>query len=88
MLRRNAIEPVIGHAKSDGLLERNRLAGAEAATIKAILATPSTGPRLPEIFAATSWSDFFADNKVTTPNCMAMLNLVCAAGGRTFFEAP
>ena len=26
--RRAAVEPVIGHAKSDGLLERNRLAGA------------------------------------------------------------
>jgi IS5 family transposase len=25
--RRNAIEPIIGHAKSDGLLERNHLAG-------------------------------------------------------------
>src|SRR4051812_5647563 len=26
--RRNAIEPVIGHLKSDGLVERNRLLGA------------------------------------------------------------
>jgi IS5 family transposase len=32
--RRNAIEPIIGHTKSDGLLERNHLAGAAGAAIK------------------------------------------------------
>jgi hypothetical protein len=37
LLRRNAVEPVIGHAKSDGLLERNRLAGAEGDATNAIL---------------------------------------------------
>jgi transposase, IS5 family len=35
--RRNAIEPVIDHTKSDGLLERNRLAGAKGGAINAIL---------------------------------------------------
>ena len=35
--RRAAVEPVIGHAKSDGLLERNRLAGARGDAINAIL---------------------------------------------------
>ena len=35
--RRNAIEPIIGHTKSDGLLERNHLAGATGDAIKAIL---------------------------------------------------
>jgi IS5 family transposase len=35
--RRSAIEPVIAHAKSDGLLERNRLAGARGDAINAIL---------------------------------------------------
>jgi transposase, IS5 family len=35
--RRSAIEPIIGHTKSDGLLERNRLAGARGDTINAIL---------------------------------------------------
>ena len=35
--RRGAIEPVIGHTKSDGLLERNRLAGAKGDAINAIL---------------------------------------------------
>ena len=37
MRRRCAIEPVIGHTKSDGLLERNRLAGAKGGAINAIL---------------------------------------------------
>ncbi len=35
--RRSAIEPVIGRTKSDGLLERNRLAGAKGDAINAIL---------------------------------------------------
>jgi len=35
--RRSAIEPVIGHTKSDGLLERNHLAGARGDAINAIL---------------------------------------------------
>jgi IS5 family transposase len=35
--RRCAIEPIIGHTKSDGLLERNRLAGAKGDAINAIL---------------------------------------------------
>ena len=35
--RRSAIEPIIAHAKSDGLLERDRLAGAKGDAINAIL---------------------------------------------------
>ena len=35
--RRSAIEPVIGHTKSDGLLERNHLIGAHGDAINAIL---------------------------------------------------
>jgi transposase, IS5 family len=35
--RRAAVEPIIGHAKSDGLLERNRLADARGDTINAVL---------------------------------------------------
>ena len=35
--RRAAVEPIIGHAKSDRLLERNRLAGAHGDAINAIL---------------------------------------------------
>ena len=37
MRRRSAIEPIIGHVKSDGLLERNHLAGARGDAINAIL---------------------------------------------------
>jgi IS5 family transposase len=35
--RSSAIEPVVGHTKSDGLLERNRLAGARGDAINTIL---------------------------------------------------
>jgi len=35
--RRNGIEPVIGHMKQDGLLERNQLKGAEGDIINAML---------------------------------------------------
>lgn len=34
--RRNAIEPIIGHTKSDGLLERNHLAGGAGSAVNAI----------------------------------------------------
>jgi len=44
--RRNAIEPVIGHLKSDGLLERNHLAGAAGDAINAILAAAGHNLRL------------------------------------------
>jgi hypothetical protein len=35
--RRNTVEPILGHTKSDGLLERNHLAGATGDAINAIL---------------------------------------------------
>ena len=35
--RRAAVEPVMGHAKSDGLLEHNRLAGSRGDAINAVL---------------------------------------------------
>ena len=35
--RRSAIEPVIGHLKADGLLERNHLKGAEGDLVNALL---------------------------------------------------
>ena len=37
MRRRNAIEPVLGHMKTDGLLERNHLHGPEGDAVNAIL---------------------------------------------------
>jgi len=44
--RRSAVEPVIGHLKSDGLLERNRLAGAAGDAINAVLAAAGHNLRL------------------------------------------
>jgi IS5 family transposase len=44
--RRNAIEPIIGHTKSDGLLERNHLAGASGDAINAILVAAGHNMRL------------------------------------------
>lgn len=44
--RRNAIEPIIGHTKSDGLLERNHLAGASGDAINAILVAVGHNLRL------------------------------------------
>jgi IS5 family transposase len=46
MRRRNGIEPVIGHMKSDGLLERNHLAGAEGDATNAILCAAGHNMRL------------------------------------------
>lgn len=44
--RRNAIEPIIGHTKTDGLLERNHLAGATGDAINAILVAAGHNLRL------------------------------------------
>ena len=44
--RRSAVEPVIGHMKSDGLLERDHLAGAAGDAINAILAAAGHNLRL------------------------------------------
>ena len=44
--RRSAVEPVIGHMKSDGLLERNHLAGAAGDAINAVLAAAGHNLRL------------------------------------------
>jgi IS5 family transposase len=44
--RRNAIEPIIGHTKSDGLLERNHLTGASGDAINAILVAAGHNLRL------------------------------------------
>lgn len=44
--RRSAIEPVIGHLKADGLLERNHLRGKEGDAINAVLAAAGHNLRL------------------------------------------
>jgi len=46
MRRRSGIEPVIGHLKADGLLERNHLKGPEGDAINAILAAAGHNIRL------------------------------------------
>lgn len=46
MRRRSAIEPVIGHLKEDGHLERNHLARAEGDAINAILSAAGHNMRL------------------------------------------
>ena len=46
MRRRNAVEPVIGHMKGDGLLERNHLAGPEGDATNAILCAAGHNFRL------------------------------------------
>ena len=46
MRRRNGIEPVIGHMKDDGLLERNQLAGAAGDAANVILCAAGHNMRL------------------------------------------
>jgi IS5 family transposase len=46
MRRRNGIEPVIGHLKSDGLLERNHLHGVDGDAINAVLCAAGHNLRL------------------------------------------
>ena len=46
MRRRSGIEPVIGHLKHDGHLERNHLAGPEGDAINAILSAVGQNMRL------------------------------------------
>ncbi|MBA3897612.1 MAG: IS5 family transposase [Sphingomonadaceae bacterium] len=53
--RRNAIEPIIGHTKSDGLLERNHLAGATGDAINAILVAAGHNMRLLVAWLTALW---------------------------------
>jgi IS5 family transposase len=46
MRRRNGIEPVIGHLKDDGHLERNHLRGPDGDAINAILCAAGHNLRL------------------------------------------
>jgi transposase, IS5 family len=46
MRRRNSVEPVLGHMKADGLLERNRLLGPEGDAVNAILCAVGHNCRL------------------------------------------
>jgi transposase, IS5 family len=53
--RRSAIEPVIGHLKSDGLLERNHLKGADGDAINAILCAIGHNMRLLAAWLKKLW---------------------------------
>lgn len=53
--RRSAVEPIIGHTKSDGLLERNHLAGAHGDAINAILTAAGHNMRLLFAWLALLW---------------------------------
>jgi IS5 family transposase len=53
--RRNAIEPIIGHTKSDGLLERNHLAGAPGDAINAVLVAAGHNMRLLIAWITALW---------------------------------
>ncbi|MEC5293691.1 IS5 family transposase [Aurantimonas sp. C2-6-R+9] len=53
--RRNAIEPIIGHTKSDGLLERNHLAGATGDAINAVLVAAGHNMRLLVAWLTALW---------------------------------
>ena len=53
--RRNAIEPIIGHTKSDGLLERNHLAGATGDAINAVLVAAGHNMRLLIAWITALW---------------------------------
>ena len=56
--RRSAIEPVIGHTKSDGLLERNHLAGAQGDASNAVLTAAGHNMRLLIAWLAALWRAF------------------------------
>ena len=53
--RRNAIEPIIGHTKADGLLERNHLAGATGDAINALLVAAGHNLRLLVAWLTALW---------------------------------
>ena len=60
MRRRSGIEPVIGHLKHDGHLERNHLAGPEGDAINAILSAAGHNMRLLVRWLRVIWLYFIA----------------------------
>jgi transposase, IS5 family len=57
--RRSAIEPIIGHLKSDGLLERNHLKGTDGDAINAILCAIGHNMRLLAAWLKVFWRALF-----------------------------
>lgn len=72
MRRRNAIEPIIGHMKESGLLERNHLAGAEGDAINAVLCAAGHNLRLLVAWLLQLWRALLQLLIITAePSCLA-----------------
>ena len=69
--RRNAIEPIIGHTKSDGLLERNHLAGATGDAINAVLVAAGHNMRLLIAWITALWRALIAAFLIETQSPFA-----------------
>jgi len=70
--RRNAIEPIIGHMKTDGLLHRNHLKGTQGDAINVILCGAGQNMRLILNYLRVFWLNVrppFACNSVLTSPC-------------------
>ena len=69
--RRNAIEPIIGHMKNDGLLQRNYLKGAEGDAINVILCGAGQNLRLVLRHLRIFWLNIrFTINQDLLPDCI------------------
>ena len=69
--RRNAIEPIIGHMKNDGLMDRNYLKGSQGYAINVILCGAGQNLRLIlrhlRIFCRRIWQDFIPNPLLNSP---------------------
>ena len=71
--RRNAIEPIIGHTKGDGLLERNHLAGATGDAINAVLVAAGHNMRLLIAWITAIWRALIAAFLLKTQSLLATI---------------
>ena len=69
--RRNAIEPIIGHMKNDGLMDRNYLKGSQGYAINVILCGAGQNLRLIlrhlRIFCRRIWQAFIPNPSLNSP---------------------
>lgn len=69
--RRNAIEPIIGHMKNDGLMDRNYLKGSQGYAINVILSGAAQNLRLIlrhlRIFCRRIWQAFIPNPLLNSP---------------------
>lgn len=78
MRRRSGIEPVIGHLKADGLLERNHLKGPAGDAINAILCAAGHNMRLLLRWLAVLWCAWIRFTHFHWENLMASSKTRCA----------